>query len=333
MINDPFGLGAMSDGASKAIIKLLDVIQVGLGGAFAPWHRIRMAKADAVADKILAQANIDIAALRAEGERQLEALRQRQLPAGPTERPTLDTHGEAVEVVSGDDLEERTRERYAYQEAKRQINVEQVTAQAALDLMNSDASDEPVDPDWIARFFDSIKDVSDADMQKLWARLLAGEVVQPGRFSLRTLERVRNLTSVEAHLFMRCTSVCTVTADIVIPSDIEGSNDIAKTIGLTPSELRTLVDAGLLHPANEHIWGSFGGPTNFSLRYPPMTLSLSIGTTRTVWGAMVHKLTGVGIQLANLQRLPPNLPFLETVADTARHKGFQAELKADPLKS
>ena len=60
------------------------------------------------------------------------------------------------------------------------------------------ASDEPVNPDWLNRFFSIVENVSDAEMQQLWARILAGEVKKPKSYSLRTLEILRNITKEEA---------------------------------------------------------------------------------------------------------------------------------------
>lgn len=63
-------------------------------------------------------------------------------------------------------------------------------------------SSEPVDKDWLNRFLDYAEDVSEEEMQKIWARILAGEVKQPKSFSLRTLDVLRNMTKEEAELFV-----------------------------------------------------------------------------------------------------------------------------------
>jgi hypothetical protein len=52
--------------------------------------------------------------------------------------------------------------------------------------------------DWFVRFFEDAGNVSDEMMQELWAKILAGEVKQPGRFSLRTLETLKNMSQEEA---------------------------------------------------------------------------------------------------------------------------------------
>ena len=65
------------------------------------------------------------------------------------------------------------------------------------------ASDEPVNPDWLNRFFSIVEDVSDKDMQRLWAQILAGEVKRPNSYSLRTLELLRNISTKEAEVINR----------------------------------------------------------------------------------------------------------------------------------
>jgi hypothetical protein len=81
------------------------------------------------------------------------------------------------------------------------VNVQTVAALAANELRGRAASPDPVDEDWIARFFETIKDVSSEEMQQLWSKILAGEVVRPGSFSMRCLETVRNLGKQEAEAF------------------------------------------------------------------------------------------------------------------------------------
>lgn len=57
------------------------------------------------------------------------------------------------------------------------------------------------DFDWYMRFFDGVGNISNESMQSLWARILSGEVSQPGSFSLRALETLRNMTQREAEVF------------------------------------------------------------------------------------------------------------------------------------
>ena len=89
-----------------------------------------------------------------------------------------------------------------FQSEKRMANIQSIVGQA-IEQMPEQVPDTPVDHDWTARFFDNAKDVSNEEMQKLWAKLLAGEVERSGSVPLRTLDILRNMTQKEAELFAR----------------------------------------------------------------------------------------------------------------------------------
>lgn len=89
---------------------------------------------------------------------------------------------------------------YMLAREKRKLNnVQNVIEQAQQHFVEGEqVSDEPINSDWINRFFTIVEDVSDSEMQKLWAQILAGEIKRPKSYSLRTLELLRNLTIEEA---------------------------------------------------------------------------------------------------------------------------------------
>lgn len=60
---------------------------------------------------------------------------------------------------------------------------------------------EPYDFDWFLRYFESAGNVSNEDMQQIWAKLLAKEVECVGRFSIRTINTLANMSPFEANLF------------------------------------------------------------------------------------------------------------------------------------
>lgn len=133
-----------------------------------------------------------------------------------------------------------------YVEQKRLRNfkqVSQLTVSVLLELpAHSTVSEEPVDADWTARFFENVKDVSNEDMQKLWAMLLAGEIASPGRFSLRTLDVLRNMTSVEANLFEQALRHCNNNGNLLsVDIDVPG---ICK---MSQQDLLRLVECGVFH--------------------------------------------------------------------------------------
>jgi uncharacterized repeat protein (TIGR03899 family) len=99
-------------------------------------------------------------------------------------------------------LLKRAAHRLALQEVRRQKNIESIINQAVKSLPES-VSSEPVYPDWISRFFDECKDVSNEDLQKIWGRLLSGEVATPGACSRKTLAILKDLNNNDAYIFNR----------------------------------------------------------------------------------------------------------------------------------
>lgn len=104
--------------------------------------------------------------------------------------------------IESAELRYRAVERIGYREIRRQQNIESIIQRAA-DQLPDAVSEQPVDEDWIFRFFDISQDVSNQEMQELWARILAGEVTEPGSFSPRTLHILRLLQPDDALLFSR----------------------------------------------------------------------------------------------------------------------------------
>lgn len=65
-----------------------------------------------------------------------------------------------------------------------------------------DNTESPIfDFDWFLRFFESAGNISNEDMQKLWAKVLCEEYKKPNSYSYRTLEKLYHLSKNEALLF------------------------------------------------------------------------------------------------------------------------------------
>jgi hypothetical protein len=103
----------------------------------------------------------------------------------------------AIEVS---DLQRRALQRWIAEEAKRQDNIEAITAKALPNLVDT-AEPERIEDDWITNFFDKSRLISDHEMQALWAQLLSGEANHPGTYSKRTVNYLASLDAGDAHLF------------------------------------------------------------------------------------------------------------------------------------
>jgi hypothetical protein len=107
--------------------------------------------------------------------------------------PTIDVVG----------LIEQSNNRAVYDTVRKEINVANAILHAEEKIQKEDdciSNDEKVNEDWIYRWRDYAGDVNSEEMQRLWGRLLAGEVKTPGTYSLRCMEFLRNLEQSEAKL-------------------------------------------------------------------------------------------------------------------------------------
>lgn len=95
------------------------------------------------------------------------------------------------------DIERRALQRFLHEETKKQENIEAIT-EKALEFLPKDAKPEKIEEDWMTRFLDKGKQVSDRQMQEIWAKVLAGEASAAGKYSKRTLELLHSLSKKDA---------------------------------------------------------------------------------------------------------------------------------------
>lgn len=161
--------------------KLIDTVSVGLGKAFEPRHIKKMAEARAFEINTIGEAlrnNNDVIVV-------------------------YDKGNIVANTPEFEDFVKRTEYRLAHQELQKQYNIEAVIGNAYIELETKEnVSEDPVDEDWLNSFFDSVANISNNQMQIIWGKLLAGEIENPGKFSIRTLDTLRKLTQMEAELFL-----------------------------------------------------------------------------------------------------------------------------------
>lgn len=210
-------------GLSEPLQKLIETVSCGIGKLYEPIHVKRMANAKAEEIKLISE----------------------QISAIPEVPSKYDGGKVLVDGTDYTELVKRTQSRIAFQELKKQQNIDCAVAFAAQELESeASVSKEPVDKDWISRFFDSVSSVSEKEMQLIWGKILADEVRKPGSFSMRTLDVVRNLSKKEAECFLKILPcVMSSGGDYFISSD----EDIINAANITFYDILTLDDCGLLY--------------------------------------------------------------------------------------
>lgn len=177
-----------------------------------------------------------------------EAYKIKQLSTAITESDNLPIaykNGDiSMSTVNFEDFAKRAEFRTKYQLLREQKNIESVVGKAYQELLNApEVVNDPVDEDWSARFFNIVKEINTEEMQHIWSKILAGEITNPGNFSMRTLETIRNITRDEAAAFQRIIP-CIVHSgsDMFITS----SNDIYEKYGISYTDILQLDECGLM---------------------------------------------------------------------------------------
>jgi hypothetical protein len=217
------------------------------------------------------------------------------------------------------EIRERVQARIEYREALRQENIERIASQAASELPGS-VSTKPVDMDWTLQYFDSAQDVCDEDMQKLWARVLAGEVASPGSYSKRTLQFLRTLQKDEAEAFTKICSLAIALDDgwHHILEDKESMKVMRDMFG-DGTPVRHFVSIGLLLSEPYYVNPSdITGMTisyfsrTFSLKGPPKDRPSRIPQIEVP--IAIRGFTSIGQQLASVAGGAPIEGYVERVA-------------------
>ncbi len=147
------------------------------------------------------------------------------------------------------DLQRRAFNRLVSEEAKRQDNIESITAKAIPQLTSS-STPQDMDNDWIMNFFDKCRIISDKDMQLLWAKVLAGEANSPGTYSKRTINSLASLDKADAKLFIKLCCFTWLIEKTLIPlfyvEDFRLDQSIYKKNGISFDAMLHLSSIGLI---------------------------------------------------------------------------------------
>ena len=165
--------------AGAAGTELVKSATAGITGFLAPWQRKRVKQADREALLADKKADSQFAVLDARVEGTLAEIKM------------------------------QAEARQELQMIERELNRQQILA-IACDSLPDVSTDKCPDHDWMNSFFEGCQDISDANIQELWGRMLAGEVAEPGSFSRRTLQFMRAMSKpevallelVSSHLFL-----------------------------------------------------------------------------------------------------------------------------------
>ncbi len=303
------------------IEKLLDYTASGVGAVagpiFLPWRAYWEGKAR----RISARTDAEVRRLEADTDAgTLQIIADAQAKA----RQSIDTpieSGRNVVEISRDAITQKIE----FQERKRLANVKSVVKRAAEELADKEVKDHAPDPDWTARFFDGAQDVSSEDLQKIWGKILSGEVETPGRTSLRTLSVLKDMSQSDANALSECAEYRI--ASFVIEdfyqklSNDEGGSNFVR-----------LQEVGLVHSFGVSVPLRLDADGRWSREYQGQLLLIE-GPPRTdLEQALMMRtvvFTRTGLELAKLCEGTPNFEYLSLFAKLLQ--GHGCVLKSAPI--
>lgn len=312
----------------KLLGKLWDTVaREGIGSLASPWQTRRQGKAnvDARRDEllVLAQTEIDVADIKAGKKTFTEDRRLVSLVQSDRETPVVELGDGRIEpTFSIEELQQHTSVSRQARHIQEQINVTKAVLFAEEELENNytEGSEQDIDSDWFVRWRDSVEKVSSEDLQRLWAKALAGELASPGSYSLRTLEFIKNISKSEAHEISR-----------LAPFSMSGTVfqvEAIKSAGLDFSYLLEMEDLGIIS-------GVKGGGLQFKLStriadsyehalfHNNKILLITHESKDKTAQFSSYKVTRLGFEVLRLGVFPMNSDYLEQVGLQAKQQGFK----------
>ena len=325
-----------------AFEKLLDYAASGIGSVAGPMLAPWRADKEAEAKRNAARGDADAQTIRAAG--QAESL---SLITAAQENARQQLAAPGITIQGEFTIAQAIEQRVQFQEQKRQSNIGAVVQQAALELGEKEVQDHEVDHDWTARFFNDVQDVSSEEMQRLWAKILAGEVEKPGSTSFRAMDILKGLERTTAILFrtlcsarmtphigLREGGVVRAGNEFVLALDGRASDNSLKEYGLSYTNLNRLNEHGLVAPEYDSELQHM--VTDAGLDKSPRWISIAHGFQGRSWVLTpidqrqgdqtimlrVILLTSAATELARVVDIEPMPEYQQAVAGFFEQKGF-----------
>lgn len=314
----------------KLIIKLWETIaDKGIGSLLKPWQIRREGRANLDVKReemlALAQAEADAAAIRSGQKLLLIRGEIVNLPA--LEAPAVIHERAEIAPLTLPHVIEIADQNMKAEAVRQEVSIAKAVIYAEEELQK-DPSEPPQDSpqdDWLLRWRECAAGVSSDELQQIWGKVLAGEVKSPGRFSLRTLEFLRNLSQAEAQAIER------ISPFVISNLLYRGDDAMLKTEGVSFSDLLALQELGVLAGVDglglEITWNS-DATTSFQKAltcHGALILATAPDVSKVI-KLKVCAVTAIGKQILSLGRFSPNAKMVETVATAIKALGFDVQV-------
>lgn len=321
--------------------KLIDrmwetVFEKGIGGLLKPWQTARKGRAEADVRayelRVLAQAQADADDLKA-GRKKLQQNGSNLLVISAESSPASPALGYEQRVeptLNVADFANAGIRRSVAEAAQSEINASRALLFAEEILANSkrDLPNASVDEEWIFAWRDHVGKVSNEDLQRIWGRVLAGEVESPKKYSLRTMQFLRTLSRDEAEKISRLAPF--VLDESWVPRWDTALECIEK-LGLEVESLMHLQHLGIIGGLESQTMRTEIPSTKKDQFYSHIfngkkVLAFKRETVLPIFELRSLMVTEIGKQLLSLCSFEPNMEFLKFVGKHIAAQGFKVTL-------
>ena len=290
------GLSDFAKVMNEPVCKLIDALRNGAGILYEPTHLKRMADAEAYRiEKIgdVVRNNSD-------------------LPIVYQGR----TNELGIDIKDAQSLVERTRTRMIFQELRKQQNLDSIVSKTYALLENqSICSEKPINNDFMVRFVEAAQNISDIELQTLWAKILAGEIIMPDSCSLRTIEVLKNMSKTEFDMFLK---ICPFISDgyLINNSAVLGQFDINYEMLLILDECNLINTSGAFKSISESENDSLTKKTKVFNTKHYILFGKSKDKNKFVIQVPVYKLTKSGSILSSFAECEDEIDFVLAISKT-----------------
>ncbi len=243
----------------------------------------------------------------------------------------------ATSELGSSNFVKRIHQRAIQKEIDRQDNIDNILDKS-INYLQDNVSEKPVSKDWKSKFFNEAQDVSNVDIQEIWAKIFADEVANPGSISSRTLEVLSSLSKNEAIIFQK---ILGMTIDYRYILKINSENNFSD-FEINYDDLLVLRAAGLLFEG-DNLNYSYG--VNYQPDFPPEIAEIypqTLGIVDIKMGDKIYKvkknslvqgpskytfdtfiLTPSGTELAKTMIISFNKNYFDKLIEKMRLDGYE----------
>ena len=195
------------------------------------------------------------------------------------------------------------------------------TIKMAADYMSDTVNPNDLDDDWISYWMDKVRLISNEQFQLIWAKLLASELEEPGRYTLRFMRFLSELNHSDAELFQKV-------AGLIMFSDDQNAFIFDYADYISHLEFLRLCEIGVLNDTESEL--SVITSVNDPKAIYNSSYSLVVISTTDYSKPLrlhVHKVTDNGLQLLKLTAQQVNDTWIFEAAKRVKKNNLDKQIR------